>query len=55
MIPLDSFEGTVLESVPEELPEDQKIKPFVTSVDSDNVVNMEFSEPLSTSEEELSE
>ena len=54
IIPMNTFEGTVLESAPEELPEDQRITPFVTDVSPDNVISMEFSEPLTTSEEELS-
>lgn len=51
---MNTFEGTVLDSVPEELPEDQRITPFVTDVSPDNVISMEFSETLNTSEEELS-
>lgn len=50
IIPMTAFEGTVLENTPEALPSDQRITPFVTDVNSSNIVTMGFSEPLATSE-----
>lgn len=49
------FEGPILETAPKQLEPSESITPYVTDVSSDGVVTLEFSEVLTTSEDQFAD
>lgn len=52
-----NFDGVILETTDEveQIEESQRIMPYISSVDSSNIITVGFSQPLTTSKETLEE